>query len=134
MQMCQNKKIFGFPLPQTCNKNYGVGSKDKLGPFSSHDTSRSKFIVPTKIKQMYLFLDSSCYGFAIKMAHVICWPHFFRYSWITWPCSPQYKQKLFPYHCCCFICFTKGLNHVILHGIVFWWTYQGLRSQGAMFF
>jgi hypothetical protein len=83
---------------------------------------------------MYLFLDSSSYGFAIKVACVICWPHFFGHSWTTWPCYPQYKQKLFAHHCCCFICFMKRLNRVILHGIAFLWSYQGLGWQGAMLF
>jgi hypothetical protein len=132
------KKCLGFhyyklvTFDNIGNENYVVGSKDKLGPFSSHDTSRSNFIVPTKIKHMYLFLDLLSYLFVIKVACVIWWPHFFGHSWTTWPCSPQYKQKLFAHHYCCFICFMKGLNHVILHGIVFWWSYQGLGWQGVI--
>jgi hypothetical protein len=31
-------------------KKYGVGFKDKMGPFSLHDASRFRFAVPTETK------------------------------------------------------------------------------------
>jgi hypothetical protein len=32
---------------------HGIGSKDKLGPFSLHDSSRFNLVVPTNIKDVY---------------------------------------------------------------------------------
>jgi hypothetical protein len=44
--------MFGPPLSQAYHmigtKKCNVGSKDKLGPFSLHDASKSSFMVPTK--------------------------------------------------------------------------------------
>jgi hypothetical protein len=34
-------------------KKHGVRSKDKLGPFSIHDASRSSLVVPTKVGHVH---------------------------------------------------------------------------------
>jgi hypothetical protein len=54
----QSKSVWAFiitsllHLTMICTKKYGVGSKDKLGPFSLHDASRSSLAIPVEIRHV----------------------------------------------------------------------------------
>jgi hypothetical protein len=95
------------------NKKQGVGSRDKVGRFWTHDALRSSFMVPTKTRHPCFPSLSSPWVVIEVMAHATCWTCFFGQTLAMWLRSPLYKHILFTCQYW-FFCSVSGLNHVFL--------------------